>query len=547
MLLTLVKASLVLAIAQLLVLALRHASAAAKHLLLTVGMAAFVVMPIVAGVGPVWEVTYETQRVAQNDAFTSSSQTIAVVDDGGPAGLEAGAPVVVWALVASVLMARLVVSAWRLRSIVANATTPSPRILAMVDGERVRVLCSDRVHVPMVWGLRTGTLLLPNAAEEWSDEELRATLIHELGHLQRLDYVSLGLMNVVTALLWFHPQVWIARRRALAEGERACDDLVLRAGQRASTYASHLLHVARLAPHREPLAAFLAMSRPSQLEGRMLAILAPDTNRQAIGGKRLMLAVTAFLAVIVPLSVLQISAQPAPPAAPRAPHAAKPAPAPHAVVGTATVTLAAPPAPAPRSAKAPRAAATPVAVATPAPAAPVATPSAPTTPAPAAPAAPGMAAPAAPVAVPPRAATPAPAAPVASPAPSARPAPAPRVPVAPAPVAVPAPSAPPAVPVQRAPDAEEMLVVTNADLAARPHRSLGTLEARGYTLALNRPVNTGDPSRNPAEVVATQRLVRAAAKKNADAIANLKCAREIRIGLAVPTAVVCSAEAIAFE
>lgn len=509
MLLALVKASVILGIAQLLVVVLRNASAAVKHLLLTIGMSAFVVMPLVAFVAPAWEVTYETRNAGfQPAAPPQAGEIVVPIEERETGRLEAG---VTWAVIAFVLLARLGLSAWRLRGIVKSATTPSQRILAMADA-RVRILRSDRVHVPMVWGLRRGTLLLPDAAETWSDDELRATLIHELGHLQRLDYLSLALMNVVSALLWFHPQVWIARRRALAEGERACDDLVLRAGERASTYASHLLHVARLAPHREPLGAFLAMSRPSQLEGRMLAILAPDTNRQAIGGKRLMFAITAFLAVIVPLSVLQISAQPAPPAPPRAPVAMTPPAPPAPVAKPVSIAKPAPvakAAPAPRAAKAPR----------------IATPPAP-------PLAPVSIAP---VAEPPLAATPAAAAPVAVPAPAALPAPAPMAPIEPAPAAVPAPAPePPGV---------HLLPVD----VARPHRKLGRIEARGYTLKLNRPVNTGDPSRNPAETVAMQRLARKAVDKNADAVANVKCAREIRIGLAVPTAVVCSGEAIAFE
>ncbi|HYH09799.1 MAG TPA: M56 family metallopeptidase [Thermoanaerobaculia bacterium] len=525
MLLTLLKASLVLAIAQLLVAALRNLSAATKHLLLTTGMAAFVVMPLVAYFAPAWTITYETARSAGVPAGRSVDVLAGhePIGDRRTARAEAGAPVIVWGVVACALLARLAFSAWRLRAIVKSASAPSQRILDLVGAHRVRVLLSDRVHVPMVWGLRTGTLLLPGAAEEWSDEELRATLVHELGHLQRLDYLSLALLNVVAALLWFHPQVWLARRRALAEGERACDDLVLRAGARASTYASHLLHVARLAPHREPLGAFLAMSRPSQLEGRMLAILSPSTNRQTIGGKRLMFAIATFLAVVVPLSVMQISAQPAPPAPPQAPKALASAPAPRAIAGTAPFVAPAPapsrpPAPAPASlrAKAP----TPPALPEPPSFAPIAmTP-----------------APAAPVAMP---------APAAVPAPAAIPAPAPAAPVSVTPAAAPVPSSPPAPP---APPADEILVVTDADLAARPHRLLGKIEGRGYTLKLHRPVNTGDPSRNRAEVIAMRRLAAKAAGKNANAIANVKCAREISIGLPLPSAaVVCAAQAVLFE
>jgi beta-lactamase regulating signal transducer with metallopeptidase domain len=514
--LSLLKASLLLGITQLLVVALHRLSAAAKHLLLTAGLAAFVIVPLLAFFGPAWKVTVETP--AEPTSVRAAQPALAVpslpdepVRESGP-GL-ADVATVLWMLVAACVLARLMRSALRLRAITASAVPPSARLdtLLLEAGQRlaidasVRLLRSDRVSVPMVWGVRSGTLLLPVVAEEWSDEQLRATFLHELGHLQRLDYVSLGVMNVVAALLWFHPQVWLARRRALMEGERACDDLVLRAGETPSVYASHLLHVARLVRRREPLAALLAMSRPSQLEGRMSAILSPSTNRQAIGGKLLMISLASFIAVLVPLTAVHIAAQPSVPVTPRA-VVAVPAIAPVArvapVVATATVVDAKP-------VLAP-AAARPVVVEG---AAEVATVE------------PVLAAVPAAVEV----------APVAVVAP---------VEVVPDTVAIPAIEPVPAVPA--APPAA-VRVLTNEQIGGRAFRVVANVEARSYTLKLNRPVNTGEPSRNPAETVAIERLLRKASARQADAVTNVKCMREIRIGLTWPTAVVCQADAIAFE
>lgn len=108
----------------------------------------------------------------------------------------------------------------------------------------------------------SGTRHLTSAARD-----LRPTFIYELGHLRRLDYVSLGLMNLVSG---------------------CCDST--RCVARAPVSAPPLtrpifLHVARLAPRHEPLGTVLAMSRP-QLEQRMHAFLSPSTNRHQIGGKR---------------------------------------------------------------------------------------------------------------------------------------------------------------------------------------------------------------------------------------------------------------------
>ena len=58
--------------------------------------------------------------------------------------------------------------------------------------------------------------------------------------------------------------------------ERACDDLVLAAGTRASAYAAHLLSIIRSLrlSHQRALPA-VAMARRSYWDGRMRAILDP--------------------------------------------------------------------------------------------------------------------------------------------------------------------------------------------------------------------------------------------------------------------------------
>ena len=518
LLVSLMKASLVLALAQLIASTVHRMSAAAKHLLLTVGIAAFLVIPLLAWFGPKWSVTVKTlpDPATLRAAMPVASEAFAVnplPSNNSPRTLGfTDAAALLWMLGAVVVLVHLIRSAVRVRSIVAGAVPPSARLIGLLADARqglaieapVHLFRSDRIHVPMVWGIRSGTLLLPEVAEEWTDEHLRTTFIHELGHLQRLDYVSLALMNLVSALLWFHPQVWLARRHAMMEGERACDDLVLRAGERASEYATHLLHVAGLTPRREPLSALLAMSRPSQLEGRMHAILSPSTNRQAIGGKRLMISLVSFLAVVVPFSVMQIAALPAVAAVVEQKEVAVPAGVAVAVPATPVAGVAVP-----AIAAAPaRAEAVVVEVGTAVEAAEAspASSASPSTPAV------GEAAPAvesAPVTASVEAVS----------------------------ASVPAPAVPPAA----------IRILSEDDLGSRSFRVLGRVQGRSCTLKLARPVNTGDTSHNPAEGLARQRLLQNAKAQRADAVANLKCSREIRIGPSCPTAVVCEADAIQFD
>ena len=329
---SLLKATLVLSIAQLVVAARPRLSASMRHLILTAGLSSFAIIPLIAFAAPRWTVEVGVETAALSSSaprFTSEGTGRASGPDmvdrapsptaAAPASVAFQRPsplpaiLGIWLAGSLFLIGRLLRSSARVKGIVNDATQPPARTLELFEEVRsrlaiesdVRVLQSEQIAVPMVWGIRSGTLLLPVAAETWSDEDLRGTLIHELAHLQRLDYFSLTLINLVSVLLWFHPQIWSARSRALAEGERACDDLVVRAGELPSGYASHLLHVARLMPRRDPHVALLAMSRPSQLEGRMYAILSTSVNRAGVGRKLLVAVVTLFCATVVPLSMLQ--------------------------------------------------------------------------------------------------------------------------------------------------------------------------------------------------------------------------------------------------
>ncbi|MCH5377876.1 MAG: M56 family metallopeptidase, partial [Planctomycetes bacterium] len=132
----------------------------------------------------------------------------------------------------------------------------------------------NRLFLPVVWGIIRFRLLLPAAARQWSGEQLRSVLLHELAHIKRRDTVVQLLAQVACALHWFNPLVWFAAWRLHVERERACDDFVLANGVRASAYAEHLLSVAtRLCPTRWTSACGLAVARKSSLEGRLNAVL----------------------------------------------------------------------------------------------------------------------------------------------------------------------------------------------------------------------------------------------------------------------------------
>ena len=104
-----------------------------------------------------------------------------------------------------------------------------------------RLVISDRIEMAFACRALAPTIVLPAAAESWTDDRRRAVLFHELAHIKRHDLVGHTLGRLACALYWFHPLVWTAAKNLRAESERACDDLVLSCGARPSEYAQHLL------------------------------------------------------------------------------------------------------------------------------------------------------------------------------------------------------------------------------------------------------------------------------------------------------------------
>ncbi len=113
------------------------------------------------------------------------------------------------------------------------------------------------------------------------------------------------------ALHWFNPLAWVALRQMRVERERACDDRVLIAGERASTYADHLLDIARTM-HAGTLAsvAAITMAKQSHLEGRLLAVLDPKQNRYALTRWAVIVGIVVTAAFLLPLAATKVISAP---------------------------------------------------------------------------------------------------------------------------------------------------------------------------------------------------------------------------------------------
>jgi len=173
----------------------------------------------------------------------------------------------------------------------------------------VDVGVSRDVAIPMVVGALRPRVVIPASAAAWSSDRLRVVLLHELAHVQRRDCFWMRVARVVTAILWFHPLVWILSTYVRREAERACDEVVLASGIRGSDYAEHLVAIARTAATRDPLAgSALAFATRSTLERRVVAILATRLPRATTSRRTAAAVACAALALFTTIAAVQPTA-----------------------------------------------------------------------------------------------------------------------------------------------------------------------------------------------------------------------------------------------
>jgi beta-lactamase regulating signal transducer with metallopeptidase domain len=175
----------------------------------------------------------------------------------------------------------------------------------------IRVFECDHATSPCTFGLVRPVVLLPAAVAGWPEAQRRFTLLHELAHVRRLDYLTTQIASVACAVHWYNPLVWYAALQARWLQERACDDVVLNAGGTPSDYAQLLVTLAggsrRLTP---AFPAAVGMVQRSRLHGRVTAILDASRARLPLRGFALVAVLASLAALMLFLATLSAAATP---------------------------------------------------------------------------------------------------------------------------------------------------------------------------------------------------------------------------------------------
>ncbi len=162
-----------------------------------------------------------------------------------------------------------------------------------------RLRMMDAAHVPTLAGILRPQIWMPESwPGQFTDEELRNVLLHELGHARRGDLLVQWLFAIAQCIHWFNPLVWIAARAARFDREMACDAWVLARKETDSDgYGAALMKTVQLLrdpTHANPVTAAMASSRRT-LYTRISGIGAfrPMPAWRGVAGTAMMIAALA--------------------------------------------------------------------------------------------------------------------------------------------------------------------------------------------------------------------------------------------------------------
>ncbi len=311
--------------------ALRRQSAALRHWVLAATIACAALTPTLSSVVPTWRLQVPAWRFMNaveplNVFMPVRLMQSATGDAPAIGGLDVSPRLPIARLLAWTWMLGAIVSLGVLAIGLARLTWLARRARAVNRGpwadlaaaishayglpHRAILLESDHPTLLATWGIQQPKVILPSDALAWPEERIRIVLGHELAHARRRDWLVQIAADLLRAVYWFNPLVWIVCRQLRLESEHACDDAVLQMGVEGHDYAAHLVDLARaFAPHRQTVFPAPAMARPSSLERRVRAMLNVRLNHAPISWTAGLAFALALVGVTATLAGVVTSAQ----------------------------------------------------------------------------------------------------------------------------------------------------------------------------------------------------------------------------------------------
>jgi bla regulator protein blaR1 len=319
----LIKPLMLILLIAILFLLLRNRSAALKHFCLLMGMVSLLILPVSAVLIPDMDWTFPFsdelfsvipfawQEYLLKTSYTSVEpflwQSILVL----------------YLLVSTSIIFYLIIGFFQLWKLYARAKPVRDiETLELVDeirylfgiNRKIRVVSSQEMESPCVWGIINPRILLPESYQGWTYEQKVSVLMHELGHIHRYDALSLLIVKITCAVFWFLIPVWWFAKKMARDSEMACDDLIYRLRDKQVEYAEHLLQLANHAKNNSSLVVSMLgngsssgssnASGHSEIYQRIMSVLDKKKPRQAVEPESIQYPLIIGLLLVVSLGAL---------------------------------------------------------------------------------------------------------------------------------------------------------------------------------------------------------------------------------------------------
>jgi TonB family protein len=138
----------------------------------------------------------------------------------------------------------------------AQPLSPTPARVSKIRerlGLAVPFLVSSRLTAPLTFGWLRPAVLLPGSFHDLSAEQQEGVACHELLHVRRRDWPMTFCEELLRAIVWFHPAVWLILPRISLSREQVVDADTVRLTGKRRQYLEALWQV--ICSGRNPVAA----------------------------------------------------------------------------------------------------------------------------------------------------------------------------------------------------------------------------------------------------------------------------------------------------
>jgi len=136
--------------------------------------------------------------------------------------------IIVWLLGMGIQILRLIVRyhnfGTKIRAIKESGKDVSSSLIEEYGIKKVRIIMTDKTKVPMTVGVGKYVIIIPET--DYSDRERKLILHHELTHIKNGDLIIQLLANILCAVYWWNPVVYMFRKDLEQYFELRCDGTV---------------------------------------------------------------------------------------------------------------------------------------------------------------------------------------------------------------------------------------------------------------------------------------------------------------------------------